>query len=56
MIKNKANGNLAFTVSYSMAKDAQNKDAAWQLIRYLVGRSGMKTWTSRGLRCRRGRT
>ena len=49
MIKNKANGNLAFTVSYSMAKDAQNKDAAWQLIRYLVGRSGMKTWTSKGL-------
>src|SRR3954453_10432814 len=49
MIKNKASGNLAFTVSYSMAKDAQNKDAAWQLIRYLVGHSGMKTWTSKGL-------
>ena len=32
-----------------MAKDAQNKHAAWQLIRYLVGRAGMKTWTSKGL-------
>src|SRR5215211_5988446 len=49
MIMNKQHGNLAFTVSYSMAKDAQNKDAAWQLIRYLVGKAGMKTWTSKGL-------
>src|SRR5215213_7095639 len=32
-----------------MAKDAANKPAAWQLIRYLVGKSGMKTWTSKGL-------
>jgi multiple sugar transport system substrate-binding protein len=49
MVMNKQHGNLAFTVSYSMAKDAGNKDAAWQLIRYLVGKSGMKTWTSKGL-------
>jgi multiple sugar transport system substrate-binding protein len=49
MIMNKAHGNLAFTVSYSMAKDAGNKDAAWQLLRYLVSRPGMKTWTSKGL-------
>jgi multiple sugar transport system substrate-binding protein len=49
MIRNKQHGNLAFTVSYSMAKDAPNKDAAWQLIRYLTGRAGMKTWTSKGL-------
>jgi len=49
MIRNKQHGNLAFTVSYSMAKDAANKPAAWQLIRYLVGRVGMKTWTSKGL-------
>ena len=46
---NKQHGNLAFTVSYSMAKDSQNKDAAWQLLRYLVSRPGMKTWTSKGL-------
>ncbi|MDP9286409.1 MAG: extracellular solute-binding protein, partial [Actinomycetota bacterium] len=49
MIMNKQHGNLAFTVSYSMAKDSKNKDAAWQLIRYLVGKPGMKTWTSKGL-------
>jgi len=49
MLMNKQHGNLAFTVSYSMAKDAQNKDAAWQLIRYLTGKAGMKTWTSKGL-------
>ncbi|MCP9484615.1 MAG: extracellular solute-binding protein [Gaiellaceae bacterium MAG52_C11] len=49
MIRGKQEGNLAFTVSYSMARDSKNKDAAWQLIRYLVGQPGMKTWTSKGL-------
>ena len=49
MIMNKTHGNLAFTVSYSMAKDSQNKEAAWQLLRYLVSKPGMKTWTSKGL-------
>ena len=27
-----AGGNLGFTVSYSMAKDAKNKEAAWELL------------------------
>jgi multiple sugar transport system substrate-binding protein len=49
MIQQKTHGNLAFTVSYSLARDSQNKEAAWQLIRYLVGKPGMKTWTSKGL-------
>ena len=49
MLMRKQHGNLGFTVSYSMAKDSQNKPAAWQLLRYLVGRPGMKTWTSKGL-------
>jgi multiple sugar transport system substrate-binding protein len=49
MLMRKQHGNLGFTVSYSMAKDAQNKPAAWQLLRYLVSRPGMKTWTSKGL-------
>jgi multiple sugar transport system substrate-binding protein len=49
MVKGKTEGNLAFTVSYSMARDSKNKDAAWQLIRYLVSKPGMKTWTSKGL-------
>jgi multiple sugar transport system substrate-binding protein len=41
--------NKVHAVSYSMAKDSQNKPAAWQLLRYLVSRPGMKTWTSKGL-------
>ena len=49
MTRGKQEGNLAFTVSYSMARDSKNKEAAWQLLRYLVGQPGMKTWTSRGL-------
>jgi multiple sugar transport system substrate-binding protein len=49
MTRGKQEGNLAFTVSYSMARDSKNKDAAWQLLRYLVGQPGMKTWTSKGL-------
>jgi multiple sugar transport system substrate-binding protein len=49
MLMNKQHGNLAFTVSYSMAKDSGNKPAAWQLLKYLVDKPGMKTWTSKGL-------
>jgi multiple sugar transport system substrate-binding protein len=49
MIRNKQPGNLAFTVSYSIAKDSKNKAAAWTLLTYLTGREGMRTWTSRGL-------
>ena len=40
MIKGKAPGNLAFTVSYSIAKDSKNKPAAWTLLTYLTGRAG----------------
>ena len=39
----------AFTVAYVMNKQAKNKEAAWQLIRYLTGKEGMKTWTSLGI-------
>jgi len=49
MIKNKAGGNLGFTVSYSMAKDSQHKQAAWTLLSWLTGKQGMKQWTSLGL-------
>ncbi len=47
--KDKTRGNLAFTVSYSMAKDSKNKPAAWELLKYLVGRQGMQQWVSLGL-------
>jgi multiple sugar transport system substrate-binding protein len=49
MIKNRAGGNLAFTVSYSMAKDSKNKAAAWTLLSWLVGKQGEKLWMSKGL-------
>jgi len=42
-------GNLAFTVSYSMAKDSKKKAAAFRLISYLTGPKGMAKWTSKGL-------
>ena len=40
-------GNLAFTVSYSIAKDSKKKSAAWTLLAYLTGRQGMAVWTSK---------
>ena len=49
MVKNKTGGNLAFTVSYSMAKDAKNKPAAWTLLSWLTGPVGQKIWVSKGL-------
>ena len=42
-------GNLAFTVAYSMGVDSPNKDAAWVLLQYLSGQEGMAKWTSLGL-------
>ncbi|ARI79121.1 ABC transporter substrate-binding protein [Halobacillus mangrovi] len=39
----------AFTVAYVMNKQSEVKDAAWELISYLTGKEGMKTWTSKGL-------
>src|SRR5204862_8315112 len=43
--KGKVNGNLGFTVSYSMGKNTSNKKAAWTLLSYLVGKPGMHLWT-----------
>lgn len=48
MPKGKTRGNLAFTVSYSMARDSKNKAAAWTLLSWLTGKTGMKKWTSLG--------
>jgi multiple sugar transport system substrate-binding protein len=49
MVKGKTGGNLGFTVSYSMAKDAKNKQAAWTLLSWLTGPVGQKLWISKGL-------
>ena len=45
MIRNKARGNLSFTVSYSIGKESDNKAAAWRLLRFLVGKQGQSVWT-----------
>lgn len=49
MPKGSTVGTLAFTVSYSMAKDSKNKPAAWTLLSYLTGKQGMAQWTNQGL-------
>ena len=49
MVKGKKGGNLAFTVSWSMAKDSKNKSAAWKVLSWLVGPQGEKVWMSKGL-------
>lgn len=45
MVRNKAQGNLSFTVSYSIGKASSNKPAAWRLLRFLVGKQGQAVWT-----------
>jgi multiple sugar transport system substrate-binding protein len=49
MVKGKVNGNLGFTVSYSMARDSQHKVAAWTLLSWLTSKPGMTLWMSKGL-------
>jgi len=49
MVKNKSQGNLAFTVSWSIAQSNPNKAAAWKLLSWLVGKQGEKVWMSKGL-------
>lgn len=49
MVKGKEQGNLAFTVSYSIAKSDKNKAAAFTVLRWLTGKQGEKIWMSLGL-------
>ena len=49
MIQGKKQGNLAFTVSWSIAKSDPNKAAAWKVLSWLVGKQGEKIWMSKGL-------
>jgi multiple sugar transport system substrate-binding protein len=49
MPKGKVRGTLAFTVAYSTSPASKNKAAAWTLISYLTGKTGMGIWTSKGL-------
>lgn len=41
-------GTMVYTVAYVMNKQSKHKPEAWQLISYLTGKEGMKTWTSSG--------
>jgi ABC-type sugar transport system, periplasmic component len=45
MVKNKARGNLGFTVSYSIAKDSKHKAQAFTLLSFLGGKTGMRIWS-----------
>lgn len=49
MVSQKTGGNLAFTVSYSIAKSSSHKQAAWTLLSWLTGQQGQKLWVSKGL-------
>ena len=49
MPKGKQQATLGFTVSYSMAKEAAHKQAAWVLLSYLTGTAGMHLWTEGGV-------
>lgn len=46
MPANVRRGNLAFTTAYSMASSSQHKQAAWELLSYLTGRTGMQQWVN----------
>lgn len=37
-----------FTVSYSISRASENPDAAWELVNYLCGDTGMGIWTGGG--------
>jgi multiple sugar transport system substrate-binding protein len=45
MLRNKAQGNLAFTASYSIGKNSKNKEAGWKLLSFLVGKQGQGIWS-----------
>lgn len=42
-------GTMAYTVAYVMNKKTPHKAAAWELIAYLTGKTGMKAWAKAGL-------
>jgi multiple sugar transport system substrate-binding protein len=41
-------GTMAYTVAYVMNANSKKKEASWELLSYLTGKEGMKTWTSKG--------
>jgi multiple sugar transport system substrate-binding protein len=45
---NNQKSTMVFTVAYVMNKQSQQKAAAWELISYLTGKTGMQKWTATG--------
>ena len=40
---------ISYTAAYAIGADSQNKDQAWTLLQYLVGKDGMTKWTEGGV-------
>jgi multiple sugar transport system substrate-binding protein len=40
---------ISYTAAYAIGADSKNKDQAWVLMQYLVGKDGMTKWTSGGV-------
>jgi multiple sugar transport system substrate-binding protein len=40
---------ISYTAAYSIGADSKNKDQAWVLLSYLVGKDGMTKWTEGGV-------
>ena len=45
----KKKATLAFSVAMVIPKQSKYKEDAWQLLSYLNGKEGMKTWTAGGI-------
>jgi len=40
---------ISYTAAYAIGADSKNKDQAWVVLQYLVGKDGMTKWTSGGV-------
>jgi multiple sugar transport system substrate-binding protein len=40
---------ISYTAAYAIGADSKNKDQAWVLMQYLVGKDGMTKWTEGGV-------
>ena len=45
----KQKATIAFTTAYSMPKSSTYQSESWEIMNYLVGKEGMKSWTETGV-------
>lgn len=45
----KQKATVAFTTAYAMPKGTKYEKEAWQILNYLVGKEGMRSWTQSGI-------